>query len=126
MDSAGTSNRTFIYTATAAASLAGVMFALRRAFAPATALAARRTGARGAALSTSASASADATAKAKRFKVYTKTGDKGTTSLYNLQRAEKTSAYFSALGDSDELIAHIGVARVAVVGGAALSLPLGG
>jgi len=46
-----------------------------------------------------------------RVKVYTKTGDKGTTQLYNMQRLPKNSDYFEALGNTDELNAHIGLAR---------------
>ena len=44
-----------------------------------------------------------------RFKIYTKTGDKGTSSLYNGQRKAKTDAVFTALGDVDEVNAHLGV-----------------
>eukprot|EP00808_Paulinella_micropora_P002185 g63784.t1 len=44
-------------------------------------------------------------------KVYTKTGDKGTSSLFNLQRLPKNSDYFQALGNTDELNASVGMAR---------------
>ena len=47
----------------------------------------------------------------RKFKVYTKTGDKGKSSLYSGERAPKDDLIFSALGDTDELNAHIGVAR---------------
>jgi ATP:cob(I)alamin adenosyltransferase len=42
--------------------------------------------------------------------VYTKTGDKGVTSLYNGERRPKNDLIFEALGDVDELNAHIGLA----------------
>jgi cob(I)alamin adenosyltransferase len=48
----------------------------------------------------------------KRFKVYTKTGDGGSTALYGGARRPKTDAVFSALGDTDELNAHLGLARI--------------
>jgi|TARA_B110000208_G_C11773126_1_gene431030 ATP:cob(I)alamin adenosyltransferase len=41
--------------------------------------------------------------------VYTKTGDAGTSSLYNMHREPKDHEYFHALGDTDELNAHVGV-----------------
>jgi cob(I)alamin adenosyltransferase len=44
------------------------------------------------------------------MKVYTRTGDKGTSSLYDGTRESKTHAVFAALGDCDELNAHLGVA----------------
>ncbi len=43
-----------------------------------------------------------------RFKIYTKTGDKGTTALYTGQRLPKTAFYFHALGTVDELNSNIG------------------
>jgi len=42
-------------------------------------------------------------------KVYTKTGDKGTTSLYDGSRVEKTAKFFVVLGEIDELSSRIGM-----------------
>ena len=72
-----------------------------------------------ASMSTSSSAaSAAATAAppaaepaSPRFRVYTKTGDKGSTSLYTGERRPKTDPVFEALGDVDELNSQIGLAR---------------
>jgi cob(I)alamin adenosyltransferase len=44
-------------------------------------------------------------------KLYTKTGDKGISSLYNSIRLTKSSIYFKLLGDLDELNCHIGMAK---------------
>lgn len=46
-----------------------------------------------------------------KYKVYTKTGDEGTSSLYNGDRAAKDDDIFWALGDTDELNSAVGVAR---------------
>jgi cob(I)alamin adenosyltransferase len=43
------------------------------------------------------------------MKIYTKTGDKGMTSLANGQRVEKKSERLEAYGTVDELNSHIGV-----------------
>lgn len=43
------------------------------------------------------------------FKIYTKTGDKGETSLYGGKRVKKTHARIEAYGTIDELNSHIGL-----------------
>lgn len=60
----------------------------------------------------------------RRFKVYTKTGDKGEASLYNGKRRAKTDPIFAALGDVDECNACIGVAAAQLQ--ASLQAPLNG
>ncbi len=45
------------------------------------------------------------------MKIYTKTGDKGTTGLYGGGRVSKSSPRIAAYGDIDELNATLGVAR---------------
>lgn len=56
-------------------------------------------------------AAALARAQSKKLKIYTKTGDKGSSSLYNGSRAGKgNNPVFAALGDVDELNAFLGLA----------------
>jgi len=43
------------------------------------------------------------------MKIYTKTGDNGMTSLYNLSRISKSSMLIDLLGDIDELNSFIGI-----------------
>lgn len=43
------------------------------------------------------------------MKLYTKTGDKGTTSLYDGNRIHKSSIFFEVLGTLDELSSNIGL-----------------
>jgi len=45
----------------------------------------------------------------RSMKVYTKTGDKGTSSLFTGQRVPKDHAVFNSLGTIDELNANLGV-----------------
>jgi cob(I)alamin adenosyltransferase len=43
------------------------------------------------------------------MKIYTKTGDRGTSSLFNGERVSKADIHYSLLGDVDELSANIGL-----------------
>ena len=57
---------------------------------------------------TSSDAAADTAPQ--KFKIYTKTGDQGTSSLYTGERMEKDNKIFESLGAIDELNAHLGLA----------------
>ncbi|RYG97840.1 ATP:cob(I)alamin adenosyltransferase [archaeon] len=46
----------------------------------------------------------------KKSPIYTRTGDSGTSSLYNGERRPKADMIFHALGNQDELNAALGVA----------------
>jgi cob(I)alamin adenosyltransferase len=48
---------------------------------------------------------------AKKSMLYTRTGDQGETSLYSGDRCSKADERFDALGATDELCAHLGLAR---------------
>lgn len=45
------------------------------------------------------------------FKIYTKTGDKGSSSLYTGDRVSKSDPVFDSLGSIDEINANLGLAR---------------
>ena len=47
------------------------------------------------------------------MKIYTKKGDKGTTSLYDGRRIGKNTVVFDVIGEMDELTARLGLAVVA-------------
>lgn len=49
------------------------------------------------------------------MKIYTKTGDKGTTSLYDCSRVSKASKLIDLIGDIDELNSFIGIIDSSVI-----------
>lgn len=61
--------------------------------------------------SSATTTSAGTTPKPYKSQVYTKTGDKGTSSLFTGERRAKHDPVFDALGTVDELSSHMGVAR---------------
>ena len=45
------------------------------------------------------------------MRIYTKTGDKGETSLYDCTRVSKSSSLIDLLGDIDELNSFVGIIK---------------
>ena len=46
------------------------------------------------------------------MKIYTKTGDKGTSALFTGDRLDKNDHIFECLGSLDELNAHLGLVLI--------------
>lgn len=59
------------------------------------------------------------------MKIYTKTGDKGQSSLFTGARLDKDHHIFTCLGSIDELNATIGLVRAAVFGASIMLIGAG-